>query len=131
MYESFPPLYYIHLRNVLLYVHNFWFIHLKNQYTCANSNFDSKSWVTWLTFAQFVYFLRKMYLLFNFWTIKFTIMLFLTFTYEFLNLKTYSPKWIVTTVHSIYCSYYPFRWISLYHKFAVHVVTLEQIKILL
>ena len=30
------------------------------------------------------------------------------------NLKTYSPKRIVTTVYTMYCSYYPFRWISLY-----------------
>ena len=42
---------------------------------------NSKSWVTWLSFAHFVYFLREMCLLFNFWMIKFTIMCFLTITY--------------------------------------------------
>ena len=43
---------------------------------------NSKFWVTWLSFAQFVYFLRKMCLLFNFWMIKFTFVVFLTFTHE-------------------------------------------------
>ena len=37
---------------------------------------NSKFWVTWLSFAQFVYFLREVCLLFNFWMIKFTIMFF-------------------------------------------------------
>ena len=32
---------------------------------------------------------------------------------SFLLIKTYSPKWIVTTVYTMHCSYYPFRWISL------------------
>ena len=30
-------------------------------------------------------------------------------------LKSYSPKRIVATVYTIYCSYYPFRWIRHYH----------------
>ena len=34
---------------------------------------NSKSWVTWLSLSQFVYFLREVCLLFNFWMIKFTI----------------------------------------------------------
>ena len=40
------------------------------------SHENSKFWVTWLSIAQFVYFLREMCLLFNFWMIKFTIMFF-------------------------------------------------------
>ena len=38
-----------------------------------------------LSFAQFVYFLRKVCLIFNFWTIKFTIMSDKTYHTEFLK----------------------------------------------
>ena len=56
---------------------------------------NSKIWVTWLSIAQFVYFLREMCLLLNFLMIKFTIMFCLLWLY-ILTFK----NWKVNTLPS-------------------------------
>ena len=71
--------------SVSLPKHVKWLAFLILAHNFIGQEVHSKSWVTWLSFAQFVYFLREVCLLFNFWMIKFTIMWFFldTHTWNF------------------------------------------------
>jgi hypothetical protein len=58
-----------------------------SQLVCQEVN--SKSWVTWLSFAQSLYFLEEVCLIFPFWMTIHKYVCFLTFTHEISQLRSY------------------------------------------